>query len=196
MTILIKHRVNTINNLKKTDKKYGLEIDIRTWKQKLILSHDPFKVGTNFEQWLNYYNHAFLILNTKEEGLEKKVLFLMNKFNIKNFFFLDQSFPFLLKTCLKGESRIAARYSEFESIETVKKLKSLVQWVWVDTFTKFPLTKKNYIYLKKNNFKLCLVSPELIDLKKKNLISKFKKQLKINKFDFDAICTKFPNKWL
>ena len=59
MTILIKHRVNTINNLKKTDKKYGLEIDIRTWKQKLILSHDPFKVGTNFEQWLNYYNHAF-----------------------------------------------------------------------------------------------------------------------------------------
>lgn len=174
MTILIKHRVNTINNLKKTDKKYGLEIDIRTWKQKLILSHDPFKVGTNFEQWLNYYNHAFLILNTKEEGLEKKVLFLMNKFNIKNFFFLDQSFPFLLKTCLKGESRIAARYSEFESIETVKKLKSLVQWVWVDTFTKFPLTKKNYIYLKKNNFKLCLVSPELIDLKKKNLISKLK----------------------
>lgn len=196
MTLLIKHRINTINNLKKTDKKYGLEIDIRSWGQKLILSHDPFKAGTNFEKWLSYYNHSFLILNTKEEGLEKKVLSLMNKFKIKNFFFLDQSFPFLLKTCLAGESRTAVRYSEFESIETVKKLKCLVQWVWVDTFTKFPLTKKNYIYLKKNNFKLCLVSPELIDLKKKNLISKFKKRLKINKFDFDAICTKFPNKWL
>ena len=196
MTLLIKHRINTINNLKRTDKNYGLEIDIRTWGQKLILSHDPFKAGTNFEKWLNHYNHSFLILNTKEEGLEKKVLSLMNKFKIKNFFFLDQSFPFLLKTCLNGESRIAVRYSEFESIETVKKLKNLVQWVWVDTFTKFPLTKKNYIYLKKNNFKLCLVSPELIDLRKKNLISKFKKQLKINKFDFDAICTKLPNKWL
>ena len=196
MTLLIKHRVNTINNLKKTDKKYGLEIDIRTWKQKLILSHDPFKAGTNFEQWLNYYNHSFLILNTKEEGLEKKVLSLMNKFKINNFFFLDQSFPSLLKTCLDGESRIAVRYSEYESIETVKKLKNLVQWVWVDTFTKLPLTKKDYNDLKKYGFKLCLVSPELIDLKRKKLISKFKNGLKIKKFEFDAICTKFPNEWL
>ena len=43
---------------------------------------------------------------------------------------------------------------------------------------------------------ISLTYGELIDLRKKNLISKFKKQLKINKFDFDAICTKLPNKWL
>ena len=195
MTILIKHRINTVKALKKIDEKYGVEVDIRSWKKKLILSHNPFVIGDDFNLWLKNYKHAFLILNIKEEGLERKVLQMMNKFKIKNFFLLDQSFPLLLKTCLNGENRIAARYSEFESIETVKKLAGLVEWVWVDTFTKLPIKKKDYVELKKCGFKLCLVSPELINLNKIKLLAKYKKDLKLKKFYFDAICSKYPNKW-
>ncbi len=195
MTILIKHRINTIRDLKKIDTKYGVEIDIRSWKKKLILSHDPFVIGDELEAWLKNYKHTFLILNIKEEGIEKKILNLMAKFKIKDFFLLDQSFPFLLKTCFNGEKRVAIRYSEFESIETVKKLSGLVDWVWVDTFTKLPIKKKDYVELKKHGFKLCLVSPELISLQRVKLLEKYKRKLKLNKFYFDAICTKYLNRW-
>ena len=40
MEIII-HRVNKIKKLKKIPTTYGVEIDIRSFKSKLILSHDP-----------------------------------------------------------------------------------------------------------------------------------------------------------
>ena len=36
----------------------------------LILNHEPFENGVLFEKWLNEFNHKYLILNVKEEGLE------------------------------------------------------------------------------------------------------------------------------
>ena len=42
---LISHRVNKLEDLKKLDKKYGVEIDIRDDGKKLIIVHDPFKKG-------------------------------------------------------------------------------------------------------------------------------------------------------
>ena len=41
--IIIKHRVNTISELKKIDKKFGVEIDLRSNKSKIYLHHDPFR---------------------------------------------------------------------------------------------------------------------------------------------------------
>ena len=38
-----------------------------------------------------------MIINIKEEGLETTILRELNESNIKNFFFLDQSFPYLIK---------------------------------------------------------------------------------------------------
>ena len=40
--ILIKHRANKIKDLKKLNKNYGVEIDIRSKGKKLYLHHDPF----------------------------------------------------------------------------------------------------------------------------------------------------------
>ena len=39
---LIKHRRNTIEQLKETPTKYGIEVDIRSFGEKLIINHDPF----------------------------------------------------------------------------------------------------------------------------------------------------------
>ena len=60
-----------------------------------------------------------------------------------------------------GENRCAVRISEYESIETVLSLTGIVQWIWVDYFSRFPLTSQQTNTLQKKGFKLCFVSPEL-----------------------------------
>ena len=97
MTQIILHRINTINLLKKSPKKFGVEVDVRSYNGSLILHHEPFKKGPDFSKWLKFYSHTYLIINIKEEGLEIPILKLLQKFKLKNFFFLDQSFPFLVK---------------------------------------------------------------------------------------------------
>ena len=72
--IIINHRCNTIDQLKKTPNNFGVEVDIRTFGKKLTLHHEPFVKGEDFSKWIDYFEHKFLILNVKEEGLEKEVL--------------------------------------------------------------------------------------------------------------------------
>jgi len=84
--LLIKHRVNTIEELKLTPKDLGVEIDIRPEGNMLILNHDPHQGGENFEEWLNQYQHAFVILNIKSEGIEKRVIEMVEKKGIKDYF--------------------------------------------------------------------------------------------------------------
>ena len=96
--LIIHHRRKTINSLKAVNSHLGVEVDIRSFNNKVIISHEPLLNGTEFEDWISFFEHDFLILNIKEEGLEKYVLDILEKYKIMNFFFLDQSFPFLLKT--------------------------------------------------------------------------------------------------
>lgn len=144
-----------------TPGEFGVEVDIRSLGDRLIIHHDPFVDGGDFEAWLSHYAHGTLILNVKEEGLERRLLGLMEKYAIKDFFFLDQSFPFLVKTSVLGESRCAVRVSEFESLDTALSLAGKVDWVWVDCFTRFPLNQQDWLKLVEVGFHLCLVSPEL-----------------------------------
>ena len=69
--VIIKHRINSIDALLETPSKFGIEIDIRSYKNKLILNHEPYLNGEEIENFLKNYNHQFLILNVKEECLEK-----------------------------------------------------------------------------------------------------------------------------
>jgi hypothetical protein len=189
--IYISHRVNTIDQLKETSEEYGVEVDLRDYNDKLVLQHDPFIGGECFEDFLEHYKHNFIILNIKSERIEHKVLELMKKHDIKNYFFLDSSFPMIFQLIKSGESRIALRYSEFEGIDTLMNLKDKVDWVWVDCFNDFPLSQKTYDLLKQH-FKLCLVSPEL-QTHPLSLIPEFATKLK--KMPFQAICTKHVGLW-
>ncbi len=194
MEIII-HRANTIKKLKKISTNYGAEIDLRSSSNDIILSHEPFKKGEIFNNWLKFYSHKTLILNIKEEGLEKKILKILKKHNIKNFFLLDQSFPFLIKYSTKFLSKTAGRISEYESIETIKKIKNKIKWVWVDCFSRFPLSKNKYNILKRMNLKLCYVSPELQGVYDTKKIRKFIIFLLRKKMFPDAVCTKYPKLW-
>ena len=191
----ILHRINSIALLEKTPSNFGVEIDIRSNGKSLILHHDPFEQGELFEDWIKHYHHGILILNVKEEGLEISVLKLMEEYKINDFFFLDQSFPFLRKTAVMGESRCAVRVSEYENIETVLSLSGMVDWVWVDCFTHFPLKKKEADQLTNARFKLCLVSPELQGRKERTHVIEFRRELELLGIKGDAICTKYADLW-
>ena len=191
----ILHRVNTKDELLKTSKEYGVEVDIRTCGNQMILHHDPFQDGESFEDWLEVYEHRLLILNVKEEGLEERLIQIMLSKGIKDYFFLDQSFPFLVKWAKASEGRCAARVSEFESIETVLTLAGKVNWVWVDCFNHFPLSCIDAQQLKEGGFKLCLVSPELQERDAQTEIPLMADLLKERNIVLEAVCTKHPDLW-
>ena len=192
---LIAHRRNTVSELAATPAKYGVEVDIRSYGDKLVIHHDPFSEGKSFDAWLSVYRHGTLILNVKEEGLESRLIPLMQKYGIADYFFLDQSFPFLVKWAKAGEHRCAVRVSEFESIDTALTLADKVNWVWVDCFTHFPLSHGDARLLKNAGFKLCLVSPELQGRDAETEIPQLVQLLGERSIQADAVCTKRPDLW-
>jgi len=192
----VMHRINTKDALLKTPTEFGVEVDIRTNNNQLIMHHDPFEQGENFEEWLEGYKHGTLILNVKEEGLENRLIELMSKYNIDDYFFLDQSFPFLIKTSNINEKRCAVRVSEFESIDTAITLANKIDWVWVDCFTRFPLTTDQAEKLQTElKFKLCFVSPELQGRTEIEHVKEFIQGIKLLGIKGDAVCTKYPDLW-
>ncbi len=172
---IIVHRVNKIKELKKLDKNLGVEIDLRVYKKKIILNHEPYLNGDSFEEYLSQYNHGTLVLNIKETGIEEDVLKLVRKKKIKNFFLLDVEAPFFFKSLKKKEAALATRLSFYEPIELSKKFSGKFKWLWVDTIKDFYILKKNKKILTK--FKICLVSPEFWGKPKQlnTFIRKFKK---------------------
>lgn len=187
--LIINHRTNTIRELEKTPPSYGVEVDIRTYNDKLILHHEPFVEGENFEEFLKQYHHAFLILNIKCEGIEAEVIRLTEKYGIKDYFLLDVTFPFIIKLINRGFPRIAVRFSELESIDTCLNLKGKVEWVFIDNLTHLPI-ENNALKILKEYFKICIVSPELL---KRDEIEKTKKILKDN--PVDAVLTNEIERW-
>ncbi len=184
----IAHRINTLEELKKLDRGFGAEIDIRDFGGRLILQHEPFKDGDNFEDFLKNYDHSTLILNIKSERIEHKVLELLDRYKIKDYFFLDSSFPMIFLLSQSGEHNIAIRFSEFEGLDTILAMKGKAKWVWVDCFSKLPINRDNYELMKRAGFKLCLVSPDLVG--RPQDIPKFREYLSREHIILDAICAK------
>ena len=141
---------------------------------------------------------AFLsVLHFKESlGLRgDQHIYLMKEHNITDYFFLDQSFPFLIRWSNKGEQRCAVRVSEFESVETALSIAGKVDWVWLDCFTDFPINKYQFDFLKDAAFKICLVSPELQGRNGEDEIKNMSLTLKNIDIKLDAVCTKNPYLW-
>lgn len=193
--MIVSHRRNTAEQLRDTAHDLGVEVDIRSVGERLIIHHDAFVDGEDFETWLTGYRHRLLILNVKEEGLEDRLIALMHAHGIEDYFFLDQSFPFLIRTARRGESRCAVRVSEFESIDTAMTLAGKVRWIWVDCFTRFPLDGAQAAQLQAAGFKLCLVSPELQGRDAAVEIPALRALLHREGIRADAVCSKEPALW-
>ena len=191
--IIIKHRVNNSKNLNKLNINYGVELDLRSYNKDIYLHHDPFKKGEKFKNWIKKYNHKLIVLNVKEEGLEGRILKILKRNKIKNFFFHDQTFSTLLKNMNK--TKVSVRFSEYEGLKKINKLFKKIKWLWLDNFNEIKIEKSFYSFLKKNNVKICIVSPELVNKRRLSEIKKIMTFSKRNKIKFDAVCTKKPEIW-
>ncbi|MFO0810912.1 MAG: hypothetical protein U0746_19965 [Gemmataceae bacterium] len=189
--LYIQHRVNTAAGLRQTPAEYGVELDLRDRGDRLILQHDPFVDGEDFAEYLPHYRHALAILNVKSERIEPRVLELVRRHNIADYFFLDCSFPMIRWLVAHGERKIAVRFSEFEPVESALVLAGQIDWVWVDCFTTMPFTDATYAKLRPH-FKLCAVSPELQG-RPTDTIAAYAAALR--PYPVDAVCTKVPEIW-
>lgn len=216
-TEFIAHRINTTTELEDIDTQFGVELDLRDDHKtgKLILSHDPFLDGEYFEDYLEKYKHNTMILNIKSEKIELECLKLIEKYeNSENnkendklkFFFLDSSFPMIyLLNKEYNNQNIACRFSEYEPINQFLEIRDKVKYLWVDCFTKFPLTPEIYKSVKSNeksneksskeldkyDIKICLVSPEL--QKQSQKIHEYREYIIENGIIPDMICCKIYN---
>ncbi len=188
----IAHRVNTIEDLKLLPNEYGVELDLRDYGDRLVLEHDPFTDGEDFEEYLKYYgDHGTMILNIKSERIEHRALDLVKKYNVRDYFFLDSTFPMINLLSGMGETKIALRFSELEGLDNIRTMAGKVEWVWVDCFSTLPINYEIFQELKSLDYKICLVSPELQG-REKDILT-YKNQLKEQNIVVDAICTKYKN---
>lgn len=193
---LIAHRRNTREELRATPQPHGVEIDLRSQGNHLVLHHDPFVAGEPFEAWLDEFRHGTLILNVKEEGLEARILDTLAARGIHDFFFLDQSLPFLVRWAQRGERRLAVRVSEHEPIELALGLAAMVDWAWVDCFSRFPLDTNGARRLQAAGLRLCIVSPELHGRDPEAEIPALRATLKALDIQPDAVCSKRLDLWV
>lgn len=194
---LIVHRRNRICELNSANPEWGVEVDLRSSVQipgGIHLSHDPWSEGDFLEDWLKAFRargiKGTLILNTKEDGLEMRVLELLKKYEIDQYFFLDTALPTLVSFTFRQEnSHFAIRYSQYEPLEAVRLFRGKAEWVWVDCFDALPVPVEAVKSLK-SDFKVCLVSPEL----QKGMIQADGPFTGLLPY-CDAICTKDPEAW-
>lgn len=196
--MLISHRINRLESAADFPADAdGIEFDVRDCGEKLLVQHDAFQTtGQPFEEFLVHCPpNKFYIVNIKAEGIEQRVLGLLEQHNITNFFLLDCSVPAMMKLARAGCRHLAVRFSEVESIETVAAMRNYVDWVWIDVFSRLPLTKEIMELLRQWNLRTCLVSPELQG--QPDRITDYIEQMTANGLKVDAVCAKqyMHSKW-
>lgn len=188
----IAHRINTVEELRKLPREYGVELDLRDdLNGRIYIQHNPFESGEDFEDYLKEYHHGTMILNVKSERIELKILQMLPNYDVKSYFFLDSSFPMIWLLSNQGEKNIALRVSEVEGLDTARNMAGKIDWIWLDCFSKIPIGKKEFAELKDLGYKICFVSPELEG--RAYDIANYKEQIANMDIEFDAICTKSYN---
>jgi len=192
--MLISHRINYLgasNAPRVFAQCDGIEFDLRDSAGILVVVHDALTPGQPFCEFLTFCDPSkFYIVNIKCEGIEAAAISLLEARGIRNFFLLDCSIPAMIRLGKAGEKRLAVRFSEYESLQTVECMKSFVSWVWIDTFTRLPITADILETFKRHGLKTCLVSPELQQQPER--IEEYIADMKSQGLTIDAVCTKAP----
>ncbi len=192
--ILIRHRVNVIDDIKGLAPGLGAEIDLRSRGDRIMLNHDPFADGANLDDWLDRWAdgtaRGTLVLNPKEDGLEDRVRAALAARAIDDWFFLDLPAPTMVRLAIRQyERRIAVRVSEWEPTAAAMSFAGRVDWVWLDSFSGVPAQIDDVRTLA-GAFRVCLVSPELQGFPPQR-IDDF---LPLAAYA-SAVCTKHPGRW-
>ena len=141
---------------------FGIETDIRDYCGQLVISHDvasrsSMALESLLDIYRSYPDHNILAFNIKSDGLQKKLRAVLKRYEIRNYFLFDMSFPEQLRY-VRNRFVVFARQSEYEQDPL---LYSSVKGVWMDEFDGHwirPIVVKKHI---KNGKMICLASPEL-----------------------------------
>jgi hypothetical protein len=191
--LIIRHRVNSIQELNLIPPSQGVEIDLRFSTQGVYLQHDLKCEGDLLKDWVKHFSHELLILNVKEDGLESEVLKILDSHGVSNFFFLDQPAPSLFKAAAKG-TPVAFRISDFEGAPFT--IQGGSNWLWIDSFTgDWTHLERALSFAHENNLKTCLVSPELQGRTTTMETQNIKEILQKSEKQLNAVCTKNPEIW-
>lgn len=196
--LFIGHQINHLDTTISADtfaRADGIEFDLRSSGSDIFVIHNPGEEGQNFNDFVKFLHPEKLyIINIKTEGIEEKVLEILQNTKIHNFFLLNCSIPMIVHLGKKGEKRLACRYSEYESLDSVMKMADFVSWVWIDCFNTLPLTRHAAYHMRSAGLRLCLLSPELQGHPIPLTIESYRKQLEENSIQVDAVCSKLPNR--
>ena len=182
--IIIKHRVNSI---KEINPKFGLEIDIHNYNNKLVLAHDhPNEQSTKLEDFITHVpKNSLIAINIKNEEVEAELKIILSRSKTTNYFTFDWPVT-SLHNAINHDLNCAFRLSEYE-----KDIVPNCPWVWLDSFNGIWYDADFLISLKKSGIKLAIVSPELHN--READISKVKDI--VNAVKVDAMCTDIPEFW-
>lgn len=158
--LIYKHRVNSLDELSRVPLHMGVELDLRSEGNEVLVTHDPFTTGPSVDEYLSRVGPRPCIFNIKCEGIEEYVARCAARHAVTQFFFLDCSVPAAIKLWKKGERRIAVRWSEHEPLEAVLAWRDKADYCWVDCFSRFPGDHEDWRIVS-NAFRVCVVSPEL-----------------------------------
>ncbi len=174
---------------------FGVETDIRDYQGDLVISHDiadssSMKLEYFFSLYASQSSTQILALNIKADGLQQKLIDLLVKYRLNNYFVFDMSLPEQLRYIAhKPSFRVFTRQSEYE---TEPYLYDLAAGVWLDAF------KSDWIshsilaaHLAKGKL-ISLVSPELHSRDFRHAWTTYK-SFEIQTHNGDLfLCTDFP----
>ena len=157
------HEKNSIIAFKRAfDNEFGVETDVRDFKDEIVISHDiPSKNSKKLEELLttleSYSGDFKLALNVKSDGLSINLKRLIMSYNIQNYFFFDMSVPDHLNF-IDQDLNTFSRVSEYENSHL---LNSKVQGIWLDSFNSDWYNNESIQNLCSKDNEICIVSPEL-----------------------------------
>jgi len=186
-----RHRVNTLADLDLVPEAMGIELDLRSSGDRVIVTHDPFTEGPTIEEYFPRIGRRPCIFNVKCEGIEPRVRELAAQCGIEDYFMLDLSVPAAVKLARASETRMAVRFSELEPAAGALAWKGRAAWLWVDCFERFPVEEPTWSELAAA-FRICIVSPELQG-HTGEAWTRLRESLAGRRFD--AVCTKTPERW-
>jgi glycerophosphoryl diester phosphodiesterase len=156
---------NSIISFKRAfENTFGIETDVRDYKGKLVISHDPQineKPILFLEDLLDLYMSSYrdlpLAINIKADGLQNALKDLLSSRSTENYFLFDMSIPEMW-VCLKKEMNVYTRQSEFEK-EPVFYEKAA--GIWMDCFTTMWFNSDDIRKHLFNGKKVAIISPEI-----------------------------------
>ncbi|MBL8611770.1 MAG: hypothetical protein JNL38_30785 [Myxococcales bacterium] len=191
MPRIYRHRINTVEALEKLPPDLGLEFDLRSDGDRVIVTHDPHTDGPTIEEFFPKIGARPCIFNVKCEGIEARVAGLAQSLGIEDYFFLDCSVPAAVKLWRAGNRRVAVRYSELEPVEGVLAWAGKATWCWVDCFERFPVEEPAWSRVA-DALRICLVSPEL---QGHGPEADARLRASLEGRTYHAVCTKKPESW-